>query len=97
MTVPVVPRKVWNDELAALDDDEMLPPHEIVARGSAILPKTTFLVLEGVGRRLWFTLSHTRTTGWGLKNISGIGDGALTSGPAPPRPIIIPKVEGKSS
>ena len=30
----------------------MLPPHEIVARGSAILPKTTFSVLEGVGRRL---------------------------------------------
>ena len=53
----MVPRKVQNGELAALDDgdeddDEMLPPHEIVARGSAILPKTTFSVLEGVGRRL---------------------------------------------
>ncbi|GFY93401.1 hypothetical protein Acr_08g0017970 [Actinidia rufa] len=57
MNVPVVPRKVRNGELAALDDgdeddDEMLPPHEIVARGSAILPKTTFSVLEGVGRTL---------------------------------------------
>ncbi|GFY84913.1 hypothetical protein Acr_03g0016870 [Actinidia rufa] len=57
MIVPMVPRKVWNGELAALDDgdednDEMLPPHEIVARGSSILPKTTFSMLEGVGRRL---------------------------------------------
>ncbi|GFZ21260.1 pre-mRNA processing ribonucleoprotein binding region-containing protein [Actinidia rufa] len=59
MTVPVMPRKVWNGELVALDDDdeEMLPLHEIVARGSAILPKTTFSVLQDVGRRLWFTLS----------------------------------------
>ncbi|GFY98837.1 hypothetical protein Acr_13g0002380 [Actinidia rufa] len=48
MTVPVVPRKVWNGELTALDngddDDEMLPPHEIVARGSAPL-KGTYLDL----------------------------------------------------
>lgn len=34
------------------DDDEMLPPHEIVARGSGMSPKTTFSVLEGVGRTL---------------------------------------------
>ncbi|KAK2655584.1 hypothetical protein Ddye_008636 [Dipteronia dyeriana] len=33
-------------------DDEMLPPHEIVARGSGMSPKTTFSVLEGVGRTL---------------------------------------------
>lgn len=30
----------------------MLPPHEIVARGSGVSPKTTFSVLEGVGRTL---------------------------------------------
>ncbi|GFY92771.1 hypothetical protein Acr_08g0011670 [Actinidia rufa] len=59
MTVLVVPRKVWNGKLAALeygdgdeDDNEMLTPHEIVVRGSTILPKTIFSVLEGVGRRL---------------------------------------------
>ncbi|XP_057513158.1 protein S40-7-like [Actinidia eriantha] len=53
ISVPVVPRKVRNGELADVDDgDEMLPPHEIVSRGSAILPKTTFSVLEGVGRTL---------------------------------------------
>ena len=35
------------------DDDEMLPPHEIVARSSGALPNTTsFSVLEGVGRTL---------------------------------------------
>ncbi|KAJ6406708.1 hypothetical protein OIU84_010257 [Salix udensis] len=33
-------------------DEEMLPPHEIVARGSMQSPKTTFSVLEGVGRTL---------------------------------------------
>lgn len=33
-------------------DEEMLPPHEIVARGSGVSPKTTFSVLEGVGRTL---------------------------------------------
>ncbi|XP_058087741.1 protein S40-7-like isoform X3 [Magnolia sinica] len=33
-------------------DDEMLPPHEIVARGSARSPMTTFSVLEGKGRTL---------------------------------------------
>ncbi|KAI9128690.1 hypothetical protein K1719_000173 [Acacia pycnantha] len=30
----------------------MLPPHEIVARGSGVSPKTTSSVLEGVGRTL---------------------------------------------
>ncbi|KAI3994437.1 hypothetical protein MKX01_012694 [Papaver californicum] len=34
------------------DDEEMLPPHEIVARGSGKSPRTTFSVLEGVGRTL---------------------------------------------
>ena len=34
------------------DNDEMFPPHEIVARGLVILPKTTFSVLEGVWRTL---------------------------------------------
>ncbi|KAF5473890.1 hypothetical protein F2P56_005841 [Juglans regia] len=34
------------------DEAEMLPPHEIVARGSGVSPKTTFSVLEGVGRTL---------------------------------------------
>ncbi|KAF5473535.1 hypothetical protein F2P56_010139 [Juglans regia] len=34
------------------EDAEMLPPHEIVARGSGVSPKTTFSVLEGVGRTL---------------------------------------------
>ncbi|GFY87885.1 hypothetical protein Acr_05g0015240 [Actinidia rufa] len=57
MTVPMVSRKVWNSDLAALDDGDgddnaMFPPHEIVARGSANLPKMTFSVLEGVGRKL---------------------------------------------
>uniref|UniRef100_A0A5B7B5X7 Senescence regulator n=1 Tax=Davidia involucrata TaxID=16924 RepID=A0A5B7B5X7_DAVIN len=57
MNVPVMPRKVRDSELAEVDvddgeDDEMLPPHEIVARGSTRSPKTTFSVLEGVGRTL---------------------------------------------
>ncbi|KAK4343204.1 hypothetical protein RND71_039020 [Anisodus tanguticus] len=39
-----------SDELAEDDESEMLPPHEIVARGGS--PKTTFSVLEGVGRTL---------------------------------------------
>ncbi|KAJ0559698.1 putative senescence regulator S40 [Helianthus annuus] len=44
------------DELADVDivedddDEEMLSPHEIVARGSS--PRTTFSVLEGAGRTL---------------------------------------------
>ncbi|KAJ8754720.1 hypothetical protein K2173_012109 [Erythroxylum novogranatense] len=33
-------------------DDGMLPPHELVARGSRLSPKTTFSVLEGAGRTL---------------------------------------------
>ncbi|KAL3326917.1 hypothetical protein AABB24_037565, partial [Solanum stoloniferum] len=33
-------------------DDEMLPPHEMVARGSMRSPRNTFSVLEGVGRTL---------------------------------------------
>lgn len=31
---------------------EILPPHELVARGSGVSPKTTFSVLDGVGRTL---------------------------------------------
>jgi len=51
------PRRRDVDELAVLDDDdddgeELLPPHEIVARGSGVSPRTTFSVLEGVGRTL---------------------------------------------
>ncbi|XP_059668693.1 protein S40-7-like [Cornus florida] len=57
MNVPVMLRKVRNGELAEVDvddgeDEEMLPPHEIVARGSAMSQMTTFSVLEGVGRTL---------------------------------------------
>lgn len=33
-------------------DEEMLPPHELVARGSEVSARTTFSVLEGVGRTL---------------------------------------------
>ncbi|XVE96380.1 hypothetical protein REPUB_Repub02eG0216500 [Reevesia pubescens] len=42
-------------EVDCYDEDveqEMLPPHEIVARGSGVTPNTTFSVLEGVGRTL---------------------------------------------
>lgn len=52
------PRRRNGDELAFVDDgdddddEEMLPPHEIVARGSGVSPRTTFSVLEGVGRTL---------------------------------------------
>ncbi|CAN4121319.1 unnamed protein product [Withania somnifera] len=47
-------KTVRTDELGdvEIDDDEMLPPHEIVARGSARSPKTTFSMLEGAGRTL---------------------------------------------
>nr|GEY95790.1 hypothetical protein [Tanacetum cinerariifolium]GEY96288.1 hypothetical protein [Tanacetum cinerariifolium] len=34
------------------DEEEMLPPHEIVARGYSKSPHTTFSVLEGAGRTL---------------------------------------------
>ncbi|TKY61966.1 Senescence regulator S40 [Spatholobus suberectus] len=51
------PRRSKADDFARVvddddDDEEMLPPHEIVARGSGVSPKTTFSVLEGVGRTL---------------------------------------------
>lgn len=57
MNVPVLLKKNRNGVMADLDDydegdDEMLPPHEIVARGSGVTPTTTFSVLEGVGRTL---------------------------------------------
>ncbi|MED6156540.1 hypothetical protein PIB30_015426 [Stylosanthes scabra] len=57
--VPVGVAKVRKNagDLAAVDDlddeDEMLRPHEIVARSSGALPNaTSFSVLEGVGRTL---------------------------------------------
>ncbi|XP_052174640.1 uncharacterized protein LOC127789727 [Diospyros lotus] len=59
VSVPVAASKIRKAELPEVDfddddddDDEMLPPHEIVARGSTNSPKTTFSVLEGVGRTL---------------------------------------------
>ncbi|KAI3682407.1 hypothetical protein L1987_82372 [Smallanthus sonchifolius] len=57
VNVPMFARKVrTGSELADVeiaeddDEEEMLPPHEIVARGSS--PQTTFSVLEGAGRTL---------------------------------------------
>ncbi|KAK3226907.1 hypothetical protein Dsin_006769 [Dipteronia sinensis] len=59
MNVPVLSiamAKQRNSKFFELNEDdggdEMLPPHEIVARGSGMSPKTTFSVLEGVGRTL---------------------------------------------
>ncbi|KZV28427.1 hypothetical protein F511_03230 [Dorcoceras hygrometricum] len=60
VNVPMFPRKqrstgeISNDTDNADEggDDEMLPPHEIVARGSSQNQKNTFSVLEGVGRTL---------------------------------------------
>lgn len=58
VNVPMMPKKAPRSGLADVEidddegDDEMLPPHEIVARGSARSPKTTSSVLEGVGRTL---------------------------------------------
>ncbi|XP_051149613.1 uncharacterized protein LOC127264201 [Andrographis paniculata] len=57
VNVPMMTRKPRNGgELAEVDlddDDEILPPHEIVARGSFRNDKTTtFSVLEGAGRTL---------------------------------------------
>ncbi|XP_022144701.1 uncharacterized protein LOC111014325 [Momordica charantia] len=50
INVPAM-RKQRNGDIVA-EEEEMLPPHEIVARGSGVSPKTTFSVLEGVGRTL---------------------------------------------
>lgn len=58
MNVPMFPRKQRSGEVSYFDhadegdDDEMLPPHEIVARGSTQNQKNTCSVLEGVGRTL---------------------------------------------
>lgn len=59
VNVPMMAKKVRKqNELADVEiddddaEDEMLPPHEMVARGSMRSPKTTFSVLEGVGRTL---------------------------------------------
>ncbi|KAM0046631.1 putative senescence regulator S40 [Helianthus debilis subsp. tardiflorus] len=57
VNVPVFTRKpTFGRELADVDigdddEEEMLPPHEIVAKSSK-LPHTTFSVLEGAGRTL---------------------------------------------
>lgn len=53
-----VPRKARNGEFGDVelgddvDEEEVLPPHEIVARGSLRNQNGTFSVLEGVGRTL---------------------------------------------
>ncbi|KAJ8570627.1 hypothetical protein K7X08_037599 [Anisodus acutangulus] len=59
VNVPMMAKKApRNGELAEVEiadddaDDEMLPPHEMVARGSTRSPRTTFSVLEGAGRTL---------------------------------------------
>ncbi|KAG6525635.1 uncharacterized protein LOC122046974 [Zingiber officinale] len=61
VNVPVVPRRMRRFEMEESgvvddgdgDDNEMMPPHEIVARSSGRgSPKTTFSVLEGAGRTL---------------------------------------------
>lgn len=55
VNVPVMPRKARNEALAEVeeaDEEEVLPPHEMVARVSLRNQKTTFSVLEGVGRTL---------------------------------------------
>ncbi|KAG8374073.1 hypothetical protein BUALT_Bualt11G0092900 [Buddleja alternifolia] len=56
MNVPMMRRKPLNEEVADVDggdeDEEVLPPHEIVARGSFKNQNTTFSVLEGAGRTL---------------------------------------------
>ncbi|XP_057784738.1 protein S40-7-like [Salvia miltiorrhiza] len=60
MNVPMMPRKARNKEAAFVDggdeaeeeEEEVLPPHEMVARVSLRNQKTTFSVLEGVGRTL---------------------------------------------
>ncbi|XAR69777.1 hypothetical protein NMG60_11001495 [Bertholletia excelsa] len=54
MNVPVMAKNVRNAKLDLDDDeeDEMLPPHEIVARGWGKSPKMSFSVLEGEGRTL---------------------------------------------
>ncbi|WOG98287.1 hypothetical protein DCAR_0417628 [Daucus carota subsp. sativus] len=56
VNVPMMQMKARN-ELADVDidldaEEEMLPPHELVARGSGNAPATTSSVLEGVGRTL---------------------------------------------
>ncbi|KAK2987388.1 hypothetical protein RJ640_020585 [Escallonia rubra] len=59
VNVPVAPARARrgnklagaDSELDEDEEEEMLPPHEIVARGSRS-PKTTFSMLEGAGRTL---------------------------------------------
>ncbi|KAL8505120.1 hypothetical protein ACS0TY_016364 [Phlomoides rotata] len=55
VNVPMMPRRARNGTIGDVevdDDEEVLPPHEIVARGSMRNEKSTLSVLEGVGRTL---------------------------------------------
>ena len=59
MNIPVPARAIGRrgnskifDEEEEEEEDKILPPHEIVGRGSGVSPSTTFSVLEGVGRTL---------------------------------------------
>ncbi|KAL2331915.1 hypothetical protein Fmac_019496 [Flemingia macrophylla] len=57
VNVPLMPprrRREFDDDDGrdAVEDEEMLPPHEIVARNSAQSPMMAYSVLEGVGRTL---------------------------------------------
>lgn len=53
VSVPVAAIRVSEGDLADVDvDEEMLPPHEIVARSSSMMYSNTFSVLEGAGRTL---------------------------------------------
>lgn len=52
INVPEAMRKQRNNEEISGREEEMLPPHETVARGSGVSPNTTFSVLEGAGRTL---------------------------------------------
>ncbi|KAG6412163.1 hypothetical protein SASPL_124833 [Salvia splendens] len=52
VNVPMMPRKVAEAFEDEAGEEEVLPPHEMVARVSLRNEKTTFSVLEGVGRTL---------------------------------------------
>jgi len=55
VNIPLFPtrrRCEFEEEDDAVEEEEMLPPHEIVARNSALSPALACSVLEGVGRTL---------------------------------------------